>query len=272
MNSLSSSNLEEVIKNINTIAIPTNWIEYFYDNEKEVVVIKKRKPKSPEYIAGAAHRFRFELPIYIKGGIKIFNGHRKLKYAEISINNDDIEYKGYLVFEKVNENEWKITTKEPEVYIYTKHYYLESRTGSARYEILKTKNVLFATTRSTSTAIDSVAAIMLILPTDKPAYIEYSKTMCPYRGKCENIIKDIKIEWNNGNPEEKETIFPDDDIEIIWGENMIPPISKKVKIVLINKEVLEGEYHGNDTNSVLVKIGEKWVIIPVTSILYIESE
>lgn len=58
-------------ENINVIAIPVNYLEYLYSlrDDRIILVIKKKYPRSPEFRCGARHYFWFNIDMLPKGGI-----------------------------------------------------------------------------------------------------------------------------------------------------------------------------------------------------------
>jgi len=127
-----------------------------------------------------------ELRQYVEEKIKELKGY-------------DIRAKGFLVFERISENEWKLTKEKPEAWIYLKSYSLHSRTCCARYEVVSS-DAFDVKTFMTSTTLDSVATLICIAP--YPTFkLYYKYESGPYRGDCETIevkkkitLKDMKSE------------------------------------------------------------------------------
>lgn len=184
-----------------TIAIPVNWL--VIEKTNDMIKIKKATVMQPPTGCGKHDWYSAVLDILPEpAGIKLDNGYRKLRYAELYL--EKISH-GYLVFEKTEEG-WLVTNeKEPEVFVYTMTYELSSRTCGARYEVVSTENVIDVKTNEANCNAYGKASVFLLLQTDKEAIVEYKQRTGRYRGPCEEVIKKVKIVWNNGNPTETKT-------------------------------------------------------------------
>lgn len=185
----------KIPENINTIAIPLEWLVLKKSNE--MITIRKATIMMPPKGCGRHSWYSAKLNIMPEpAGIRLINGMRKLRYAELYA--EKISH-GYLVFERTNEG-WLITDeREPEAFIYVISYEITSRRCSAKFEVLST-NVIEAQTNSANCRANGMASIFLLLPTNGEFIIEYKKTTGAYRGPCEEVIKKEKIRWNNGEP------------------------------------------------------------------------
>jgi hypothetical protein len=182
----------EIPSNINTIAIPTGMItgRLGKKNDAFILVIMKRKPMI-DIGCGARHRCLITVDMLPSGGVKLFNIEpepgliptpklmlaRQLSYGQFKIAIlygwavDDLE-KGelvstyvmlekpeYLVFERVSNNEFKLSNKEPEAAVVVYSYELDSRVTCADIEVLESE-LLSQTVCSTCCATRSYSLLL----------------------------------------------------------------------------------------------------------------
>ena len=101
--------------------------------------------------------------------------------------------------------EWRLANVDPEVFVFVLSYSLHSRSACAEYRVLATENIYVYDTDYACCRTYSEAALLVIADAKKPATLEYTFIDAPYRGDPEEVRKKIKITWNNGNIEIKET-------------------------------------------------------------------
>jgi hypothetical protein len=165
----------QIPEGINVLAIPFDMLSWFIakKNDGYILVIEKTKP-AIEIGCGATRRTRIVLPILTRGGIRLFKERRKLpprmfgpprdvdvlarklRFGEIvlaDLNWDKLE-KGevikpgytffyeyslpqYLVFERINDMEWRVAEKEPQAFVTRFVHTLNSRVECAKIDVIK---------------------------------------------------------------------------------------------------------------------------------------
>jgi hypothetical protein len=179
------------------LAIGTEYVEFLLQNDVAIVV---KKPIYLDKGCGARTRAIFKSPFVVRGGVKLFptsekiDEHevilkRKLRYAELYVIKVDNKTRlgisdGYLVFEKISDNEYKLVDDEPTHLLYIYHHYVRSRSKGAKILTnLPQQSVLKYDRAICATASDALLAA--IVPINS-AFI-LCENDPPYRGERDEL-------------------------------------------------------------------------------------
>ena len=155
---------------INVAAIPLDFVRFVEfkpvvkrTQPSVVAVIKKAPAMGGCKACGKYHRYCFTVPnMVLRGGVRLFRNDGKdgdiipyqrefpagwLGLAEFG----DYRDKGYLVFERVNGNEWKpAINKRPQIFLYIISTTLSSRQKAAGINVKESEGVLAKRSASVS--------------------------------------------------------------------------------------------------------------------------
>lgn len=236
--------------NVERIAIPADFLSYFPSVKEDgsvVLVIKKRRPRSPEFRCGIRHYFWLEVGMLPRGGIKLGNVlkdfrvedksvlgelwvmRRELPTARISVSalakdkddaikriRDGLGYvcaKGYLCFERLSGEEFRVSrATDVNAFVYLISHSVHSRQHSAVLKVEPIKGVINMVSGRTSTAHDSITATLLLC--EPTATVKITTNAGPYRGPDEYYVNTYELRWT-GKGVEKRVIS---DYEPVEGE------------------------------------------------------
>jgi len=216
--------LFEIPNNINIVGVdadndsPLETLIHFYPpfpvDEKRVVFYVVSKPVSDENIITNI------IPV---GGIIMRNLDETVLLGHFKLYNNGKTY-GYLTLERIGEDKWKISSKEPEAYLYKTHIYGLSLTDCETNNLkVEMKNVLYhllickeeydVFTRNTT------AVLYLLLPTDKIGEVLLKK---------ENKIRKFRFLWNNGEPYDIEVSdLLEESERFLIGTDLLPTLKNE---------------------------------------------
>jgi hypothetical protein len=180
------------------------------ENDNKLLIIKKM-PIIIKEKSGASHWTEWVSPFTIQGGLLLMKNkdYQKvnnitpeyiifLPYGKVGVYIDktwgNYEYikEGDIILQinngiakptKINEYDYRL--------IVHKHY-LSSRTWSAKIKVTEIINAIILHNDTTSTAIDSVALLVVLIQPN--GYIRFEENSAPYRGGQELWLKRIILE------------------------------------------------------------------------------
>ena len=185
------------------LAVDTEHVEFLLQNDVAIVI------KKPIYInvgCGARTRAIFKSPFTLRGGVKLFPARekideyevilkRKLRYAELYVLKIEDKTRlriteGYLVFEKISDNEYKLVDDEPTHLLFIYHHYVHSRSKNAKILTnLPQESVLKYDRAICATASDALLAAIVS--------VNSSFVLCendpPYRGERDDLYNCYEI-------------------------------------------------------------------------------
>ena len=205
MNSFARSRIPfKIPDDINTIAllVSSSYYESFVDFQQEVPLDNDRVARY--LVPKRAGDDNIVLNIIPVGGIVLDKGQREKKVGYLTVERDRYP-EGYVTLEKLEDNKWKITTKEPQAYLLKAEKYQvdldidsldECSTSNEKRIDIETKNVIDYLVVCKELRDEIEGTLYLLLPVDKIAEIIIKRI----DGETETA-KRYKILWSNGKPD-----------------------------------------------------------------------
>ena len=205
MNSFTRSRIPfRIPDDINTIALPvsSSYHDSFVDFQPEVPLDNDRVVRY--LVQKRAGDDNIVLNIIPVGGIALDKGQREKKVGYLTVERDRYP-EGYVTLEKLEDNKWKITAKEPKAYLLKAEKYQvdldiesldECSISNEKRIDIETRNVIDYLLVCKELRDEIEATLYLLLPTDKIAEIVIKRI----NGETETA-KRYKILWNSGKPD-----------------------------------------------------------------------
>jgi len=205
----------EIPAHLNSLLVPLSEIDFFYDDQNHVAVVKKQ-PIGRRRGCGHRHYYFYTVQNFIPtGGVKLFPVQSKdpyqvykrvLPYGEIKLL-ERLYWDGYAVFERVQPSKpiFKIKPAEKhfDAALVILHHYVNSREHGAEIDVhVLDGEIIAEAADSTGCAAEAEKTVMMLVK--PPAKLLVIKNRGPYRGPDSYSVSLLVLE--EGHVEEKELV------------------------------------------------------------------